>query len=84
MVLSSKTNPKLSTSCLPSPANVGPPTSVSLAPAGSDLDVLIADPLTSTNVSMRERAKDLFYSIVYWERFAETEVGAVGTLGLCV
>ncbi|KAG7239127.1 hypothetical protein INR49_030007 [Caranx melampygus] len=54
-------------------ADVGPPTNVSLAPAGSALDVLITDPLTSTNVSMREQAKDLIYNIVYWERFAETE-----------
>lgn len=54
-------------------ANVGPPTNVSLAPAGNDLDVFISDPLTSTNVSMREKAKDLTYHIVYWERFAETE-----------
>lgn len=40
------------------------------------MDVNISDPLTSTNVSMRKKVNDLTYHIVYWERFAETEVGS--------
>lgn len=54
--------------CPDKDAAVGPPTKVNLAPAGSDLDVFISDPLTSTNSSMKEHLPMLYYHIIYWER----------------
>ncbi|XP_022058138.2 interleukin-10 receptor subunit beta [Acanthochromis polyacanthus] len=53
--------------CPDKDAAVGAPTKVNLAPAGSDLDVFISDPLTSTNSSMKELLPKLYYRILYWE-----------------
>lgn len=55
-------------------AAVGPPSKVDLAPAGSDLDVYISDPLTSKNTTMRDHFK-LYYGILYWEHTEDTQVG---------
>ncbi|XP_022609662.1 interferon alpha/beta receptor 1b-like [Seriola dumerili] len=55
-------------------AAVGPPANVDLAPAGSDLDVSISDPLTSTNSSMKDLLPYMYYNILYWERSAETQI----------
>lgn len=53
---------------------MGPPTKVDLSPAGSDLDVVISDPLTSTNNSMKDNLPKLYYHILYWERSVNTQV----------
>ncbi|XP_070694232.1 interleukin-10 receptor subunit beta [Pempheris klunzingeri] len=53
--------------CPDKDAYVGPPTKVDLSLAGSFLDVFISDPLTSTNVSMKDNLPELYYHIVYWE-----------------
>ncbi|KAM7407933.1 hypothetical protein PAMA_003605 [Pampus argenteus] len=68
--------------CPDEDADVGPPSKVDLIPAGSDLDVYIIDPMTSTNVSMKDKdyIPDLYYQIIYWERTADTQ--AVTTLTL--
>uniref|UniRef100_UPI0037E7C9C6 interleukin-10 receptor subunit beta n=1 Tax=Semicossyphus pulcher TaxID=241346 RepID=UPI0037E7C9C6 len=54
-------------------AAVGPPSKVDLSPAGSDLDVFISHPVSSTNTSMKEHLKDLYYRILYWEHSGDTE-----------
>ncbi|XP_072253914.1 interleukin-10 receptor subunit beta [Leuresthes tenuis] len=59
--------------CPDKDARVGPPASVDLTPADSSLEVLISDPLTSTNGSMKEHLPKLYYYILYWERSAEME-----------
>lgn len=56
-------------------ADLGPPNKVDLSPAGSDLDVFISDPVTSTNISMKENHPELYYHVVYWERSAGQQVG---------
>ncbi|XP_034416976.1 interferon alpha/beta receptor 1b-like isoform X2 [Cyclopterus lumpus] len=63
--------------CPDKDAALGPPSKVALLPAGSDLEVVISDPLTSTNNSMRENYPDLYYHILYWERSIDTQ--AIGT-----
>lgn len=57
-------------------AALGPPSNVTLAPAGSDLDVVVTDPLTSNNTSMREHVPNLYYHVQYWERQADGQVGS--------
>ncbi|XP_019208370.1 interferon alpha/beta receptor 1b isoform X2 [Oreochromis niloticus] len=57
--------------CPDKEAALGPPSNVTLAPAGSDLDVVLTDPLTSNNTSMREHVPDLYYHVQYWERQAD-------------
>ncbi|XP_069544453.1 interleukin-10 receptor subunit beta [Brachyistius frenatus] len=57
--------------CPDKDAAVGPPSRVVLTPAGSDLDVVISDPLSSANTSMREHIPELNYLIMYWERSAQ-------------
>ncbi|XP_041662873.1 interferon alpha/beta receptor 1b-like [Cheilinus undulatus] len=54
--------------CPDTEASLGPPSSVDLSPAGSDLDIFISDPLTSRNTSMREHLEELYYYILYWEK----------------
>ncbi|XP_040057101.2 interferon alpha/beta receptor 1b [Gasterosteus aculeatus] len=63
--------------CPDTDADLGPPNKVDLSPAGSDLDVFISDPVTSTNISMKENHPELYYHVVYWERSAGQQ--AVGT-----
>ncbi|XP_037343967.1 interleukin-10 receptor subunit beta [Pungitius pungitius] len=63
--------------CPDEDADLGPPNKVDLSPAGSDLDIFISDPVTSTNNSMKENHPELYYHIVYWERSAGQQ--AVGT-----
>ncbi|XP_044221797.1 interferon alpha/beta receptor 1b-like [Thunnus albacares] len=53
--------------CPDKDAALGPPTKVELKPAGSGLDIYISDPLTSTNLSMKEKIPELYYDIVYWK-----------------
>ncbi|XP_026151762.1 interferon alpha/beta receptor 1b-like [Mastacembelus armatus] len=59
--------------CPDQDAAVGPPSKVDLAPAGNSLDVVISDPLTNTNSSMKEHLHELYYHIVYWERPVDTQ-----------
>ncbi|XP_023154691.2 interleukin-10 receptor subunit beta [Amphiprion ocellaris] len=59
--------------CPDKDAAVGAPTKVNLVPAGSDLDVFISDPLTSTNSSMKEHLPKLYYHILYWERSVDRQ-----------
>ncbi|XP_059198576.1 interleukin-10 receptor subunit beta [Centropristis striata] len=61
-------------------AAVGPPSKVDLSPAGSDLDVILVDPLTSTNISMRVDVPDLSYHILYWERSEDAQTPEIQTL----
>lgn len=57
-------------------AALGPPSKVALSPEGRNLDIVISDPLSSTNRSMREHHEDLYFQIRYWERSADGQVGA--------
>lgn len=59
--------------CPDKDAALGPPTKVALSPAGSDLEIVISDPLTSTNNSMKENHPDLSYRTLYWERSPDTQ-----------
>ncbi|XP_044073812.1 interleukin-10 receptor subunit beta [Siniperca chuatsi] len=59
--------------CPDKDAAVGPPTKVDLSPAGSDLDVFISDPLTTTNSSMKNLLPKLYYHILYWERSVDAQ-----------
>ncbi|KAM3842216.1 interferon alpha/beta receptor 1b-like [Diretmus argenteus] len=59
--------------CPDKDASIGPPSKVDLAPAGSLLDVSIADPLTSANGSLREYVPRMYYHIVYWERSQDAQ-----------
>nr|XP_019955316.1 PREDICTED: interferon alpha/beta receptor 1b-like isoform X1 [Paralichthys olivaceus] len=59
--------------CPDKDAALGPPAKVDLAPAGSDLDVFISDPLTSTNTSMRENLSEMYYHILYWEHSEDSK-----------
>ncbi|XP_071402960.1 interleukin-10 receptor subunit beta [Centroberyx affinis] len=59
--------------CPDKEAALGPPSKVDLAPAGSLLDVSISDPLTSTNGSMKEMLKKMYYRIIYWERSVDAQ-----------
>ncbi|TDH07150.1 hypothetical protein EPR50_G00121800 [Perca flavescens] len=59
--------------CPDKDAAVGPPSRVDLSPAGSGLDIIIVDPLTSGNRSMKDHIPDLYYHILYWERSVDTE-----------
>ncbi|XP_035532528.1 interferon alpha/beta receptor 1b-like [Morone saxatilis] len=61
-------------------AALGPPSKVNLTLAGSSLDVSIQDPLTSKNISMKERIPQLYYHYVYWEGTAHTRASGVQTL----
>ncbi|XP_068428537.1 interleukin-10 receptor subunit beta [Clinocottus analis] len=60
--------------CPDQDAALGPPSKVALSPAGSDLEIVISDPLTSTNNSMKENHPNLYYHILYWERSLDTQV----------
>ncbi|XP_017297557.1 interleukin-10 receptor subunit beta [Kryptolebias marmoratus] len=60
--------------CPDKEAEIGPPSKVELAAAGSALDVSITDPLSSSNTSMKEHLPDLFFHIHYWERSDEKKV----------
>ncbi|XP_008277651.1 interleukin-10 receptor subunit beta-like [Stegastes partitus] len=66
--------------CPDKDAAVGPPSTVNLAPAGSDLDVFISDPLTSTNSSMKEHLPKLYYDILYWERSLNRQASTTQTV----
>ncbi|KAF3842770.1 hypothetical protein F7725_001619 [Dissostichus mawsoni] len=57
--------------CPDKEAALGPPSKVALSPEGRNLDIVISDPLTSTNSSMREHHEDLYFQIRYWERSAD-------------
>ncbi|KAM4558261.1 interferon alpha/beta receptor 1b-like [Odontesthes bonariensis] len=70
--------------CPDKDARVGPPASVNLSPADRSLEVLISDPLTSTNGSMKEHLPKLYYSILYWDRSVETEAVSPQTLSSSV
>ncbi|XP_031145549.1 interferon alpha/beta receptor 1b-like isoform X2 [Sander lucioperca] len=59
--------------CPDKDAAVGPPSRVDLSPAGSGLDIIISDPLTSTNSSMKDHIPDLNYHILYWERSVDPQ-----------
>ncbi|XP_068602088.1 interleukin-10 receptor subunit beta [Brachionichthys hirsutus] len=61
-------------------ADVGPPSKVDLSLAGSVLDVVIADPLTSGNASMKEVLSGLYYRVIYWEGPADAPTSGVRTL----
>lgn len=70
--------------CPDKDAAVGSPIKVDLSPAGSDLDVVISEPLTSTNSSMREHLPKLYFNILYWERSVNTQVLRTQTLSSSV
>lgn len=66
--------------CPEKDALLGPPSKVDLSPAGSDLDVFISDPMTSTNSSMKELERELYFHILYWERSADRQASTTQTL----
>ncbi|KAA8578723.1 hypothetical protein FQN60_013989, partial [Etheostoma spectabile] len=66
--------------CPDKDAAVGPPSRVDLSPAGNGLDVIISDPLTSTNSSMKDNIQELYYQILYWERSVDTQALETQTL----
>ena len=59
-------NTSLPTTPLPTAA-LGPPSRVDLAPAGALLNMMIWDPRSSTNGSMKELYPRMYYRVVYWE-----------------
>ncbi|XP_061579031.1 interleukin-10 receptor subunit beta [Cololabis saira] len=66
--------------CPDKEAGIGPPSRVVLGVAGSHLDVVITDPLTSTNTSMKENLPDIQYQVLYWERDGEEQDVEMQTL----
>ncbi|XP_058478504.1 interleukin-10 receptor subunit beta [Solea solea] len=60
--------------CPEKDAVLGPPAKVVLEPAGSDLEVIISEPMTSDNSSMRKYLEKMYYLILYWERSADSKV----------
>ncbi|XP_016097611.1 interferon alpha/beta receptor 1a-like [Sinocyclocheilus grahami] len=56
-------------------AALGPPSSLKLSSIKGDLEIIITDPLSSTNQSMKTLLNDrLSYLIQYWRRSAEPQV----------
>nr|UYQ90453.1 cytokine receptor family B5 [Larimichthys crocea] len=53
--------------CPDKDAAVGPPSKVELSVAEGFLEISISDPLTNTNTSMKDKLRELYYHIVYWE-----------------
>ncbi|KAL4608968.1 interferon alpha/beta receptor 1b-like isoform X2 [Arapaima gigas] len=53
--------------CPDKDANLGPPSKVEVTPVDNGLTVNISDPLSSTNTSMRDFHKNMYYSIQYWK-----------------
>ncbi|CAL8378064.1 interferon alpha/beta receptor 1b [Gadus morhua] len=53
--------------CADKEAALGPPSRVDLAPAGALLNMMIWDPRSSTNGSMKELYPRMYYRVVYWE-----------------
>ncbi|XP_077095112.1 interferon alpha/beta receptor 1a-like isoform X2 [Siphateles boraxobius] len=54
--------------CPDTEADLGPPSSVKLTSVKGDLEIIIADPLSSTNKSMKTLVHDMSYLIHYWKR----------------
>ncbi|XP_051762367.1 interferon alpha/beta receptor 1a [Ctenopharyngodon idella] len=54
--------------CPEEDADLGPPSSVKLTSVKGDLEIVIADPLSSTNESMKTLAPDMHYLIQYWKQ----------------
>lgn len=55
-------------------ADLGPPSSVKLTSVKGDLEIVIADPLSSTNKSMKTLAPDMYYLIQYWKQLEDYKV----------
>uniref|UniRef100_A0A673IC60 Interferon alpha/beta receptor 1a-like n=1 Tax=Sinocyclocheilus rhinocerous TaxID=307959 RepID=A0A673IC60_9TELE len=56
-------------------AALGPPSSLKLSSVKGDLEIIITDPLSSTNQSMKTLLNDrLSYRIQYWRRSEEPQV----------
>ncbi|KAK9970058.1 hypothetical protein ABG768_028192 [Culter alburnus] len=58
-------------------ADLGPPSSVKLTSVKGDLEIVIADPLSSTNESMKTLAPDMHYLIQYWKKPEDYKKGKV-------
>lgn len=59
---------------LPPAAAIGPPSTVKVTPVNSLLEVVISDPLTITNSSMKEYVPNMYYFIEYWKKSSSTQV----------
>nr|WLN68922.1 cytokine receptor family member B5 [Hypophthalmichthys molitrix] len=57
--------------CPDKDADLGPPSSVKLTSVKGDLEIVIADPLSSTNESMKTLAPDMYYLIQYWKQLED-------------
>ncbi|ROL48997.1 Interferon alpha/beta receptor 1a [Anabarilius grahami] len=57
--------------CPDKEADLGPPSSVKLTSVKGDLEIVIADPLSSTNESMKTLAPDMHYRIQYWKKLED-------------
>ncbi|TSM60584.1 Interferon alpha/beta receptor 1a [Bagarius yarrelli] len=53
-------------------AAIGPPLAVNVTPVKGLLQVMISDPLTFSNGSMKELLPNLYYFIVYWKMSSST------------
>ncbi|XP_051565789.1 interleukin-10 receptor subunit beta isoform X2 [Myxocyprinus asiaticus] len=54
--------------CPDKQAALGPPSSVKLNSVKEDLEIIISDPLSSTNQSMKELSQKMYYLIQYWKK----------------
>ncbi|XP_028852840.1 interferon alpha/beta receptor 1a-like [Denticeps clupeoides] len=55
--------------CPDKDASLGPPSRVELSLHGQGmLDIMIFDPLSHTNLSMKENIQNMYYRIVYWNQ----------------
>ncbi|XP_026862634.2 interferon alpha/beta receptor 1b-like [Electrophorus electricus] len=54
-------------------AQLGPPSRVDVTPVNGHLQVSITDPMTNTNISMRELLPNLSYLTQYWEHLSQTQ-----------
>uniref|UniRef100_A0A673ICD6 Interleukin 10 receptor, beta n=1 Tax=Sinocyclocheilus rhinocerous TaxID=307959 RepID=A0A673ICD6_9TELE len=67
----------------PAVSALGPPSSLKLSSVKGDLEIIITDPLSSTNQSMKTLLNDrLSYRIQYWRRSEEPQV-PVGLTHMC-
>ncbi|XP_028291875.1 interferon alpha/beta receptor 1a-like [Gouania willdenowi] len=60
-------------------AAVGPPSALDFFSAGSDLDVFISDPVTTTNRSIKDHIPNMYYQILYWECCHYTQALSLNT-----
>ncbi|KAK7153520.1 hypothetical protein R3I94_007029 [Phoxinus phoxinus] len=63
--------------CPDKEACLGPPSSVKLTSVKGDLEIVITDPLSSNNESMKTLVPDIYYLIHYWKRLEDYQKAEV-------